>query len=133
MADNFAVQEVFKFVNNDQKDEGRQGFLRRNRDPDADGLAPPVTIVTPPSHGNANPQTDGSVLYVPYDQYVGPDSFVYRICDTRGGCATALIVGLDPQVLSIDLERSGYWTNHVYDVFRPTARTEIADRWPYCV
>jgi len=43
-----------------------------------------------------------------------------------GGCATALIVSLDPQVLSIDLERSGYWTNHVYDVYRPTARTEIA-------
>jgi hydroxymethylglutaryl-CoA synthase len=44
-----------------------------------------------------------------------------------GGCATALIVSLDPQVLSIDLDRSGYWTNHVYDVFRPTASAEIAD------
>ena len=65
--------------------------LGNDRDPDPDGLAPPVTIVTPPSHGNANPQTDGSVLYVPYDQYVGPDSFVYRICDTRGGCATAVV------------------------------------------
>jgi len=44
-----------------------------------------------------------------------------------GGCAVAFVVSLDPQVLSIDLDRSGYWTNHVYDVFRPTARTEIAD------
>src|SRR5204863_6780900 len=65
--------------------------LGNDRDPDPDGLAPPVTIVTSPAHGNANAQSDGSVLYVPYDQYVGPDSFVYRICDTRGGCATALV------------------------------------------
>ena len=34
--DDLRVQEVFEFVNNDQKDEGCQGFLRRNRDPDAD-------------------------------------------------------------------------------------------------
>ena len=31
--------------------------LANDRDPDPDGLAPPVTIVTPPTHGNANPQS----------------------------------------------------------------------------
>lgn len=65
--------------------------LANDNDPDPDGLAPPVTIVSAPAHGNANPQSSGSVLYVPNDQYLGPDSFVYRVCDTRGGCATATV------------------------------------------
>jgi hydroxymethylglutaryl-CoA synthase len=44
-----------------------------------------------------------------------------------GGCAVAFLVSLDPQVLSIELDNAGYWTNHVYDVFRPTALAETGD------
>ena len=44
-----------------------------------------------------------------------------------GGCAVALVVGADPQILVLDPERSGYWTHEVADVFRPTARAEIGD------
>ena len=44
-----------------------------------------------------------------------------------GGCAAAFLVGLDPQVLEIEIDKAGYWTNHVYDVFRPTALAETGD------
>lgn len=42
-----------------------------------------------------------------------------------GGGAVALLVGRDPQVLEIDLERAGYWTHEIADTFRPTATAEV--------
>jgi HD-GYP domain-containing protein (c-di-GMP phosphodiesterase class II) len=65
--------------------------LGNDVDPDSNGLVVPVSLAVVPAHGNANPQSSGTVLYVPYDQYVGPDSFVYRVCDTRGACVTASV------------------------------------------
>ncbi len=44
-----------------------------------------------------------------------------------GGCAVAFLVSLDPQVLEIEIDKAGFWTNHVYDVFRPTALAETGD------
>lgn len=44
-----------------------------------------------------------------------------------GGCAVAFIVSNNPEVLSIEINNAGYWTNHVYDVFRPTAVAETGD------
>lgn len=46
---------------------------------------------------------------------------------TGGGCAAAFLVSLDPQVLEIEIDNAGYWTNHVYDVFRPTGLAETGD------
>lgn len=44
-----------------------------------------------------------------------------------GGCAVAMLVGSNPQILDIDLERTGYWTEEIADTFRPTARAEVID------
>jgi hypothetical protein len=65
--------------------------LSNDVDPDPDGLVVPVSIAVAPTHGNANPQSGGTVLYVPNDQYTGLDSFVYRVCDNRGACVTASV------------------------------------------
>ncbi len=65
-------------------------------DPDGDNLTIP-TIVTPPSHGSANVNPDGTVTYVPTPGYVGTDTFTYVICDTlaaqlpRPLCDTATV------------------------------------------
>src|SRR5262249_13194626 len=42
-----------------------------------------------------------------------------------GGCAAAMLVSDDPQVLEIDLTKAGYWTDEIYDTHRPTAMHEI--------
>jgi len=44
-----------------------------------------------------------------------------------GGCAAAMLVGGNAEVLALDLERAGYWTHEVADTFRPTSRVETGD------
>ncbi len=54
-------------------------------DQDSDGLnLASVVIVKHPSHGQAIPQSDGTVLYVPNPDFTGNDSFTYRISDQLG-------------------------------------------------
>jgi len=40
-----------------------------------------VTVTTAPAHGTAVVNANGGVTYTPANNYSGPDSFVYRICD----------------------------------------------------
>jgi hydroxymethylglutaryl-CoA synthase len=42
-----------------------------------------------------------------------------------GGCAAAMLISDDPQVLEIDLARAGYWTDEISDTHRPTSMHEI--------
>lgn len=44
---------------------------------------------------------------------------------TGGGCAVAMLVSQNPEILALDLNRVGYWTNEISDTFRPTTTTEI--------
>ena len=62
-------------------------------DSDPDGTLNPssVTIAAAPAHGSANPTPDGLIIYTPTGNYVGPDQFTYRVCNTdpTPECATA--------------------------------------------
>ncbi len=52
-----------------------------------------VDIITPPNHGTAQPFPDGTINYVPVDDYCNeavPDSFTYSICNPVG-CDTATV------------------------------------------
>jgi|GEM_PF-2282194 len=59
----------------------------------------PVTIVTPPAHGTAtvndngtpNDPTDDFIQYTPDNNYKGTDSLVYQICDASSNCATGIV------------------------------------------
>jgi uncharacterized repeat protein (TIGR01451 family) len=50
-----------------------------------------VTITTPPTHGTATVNPDGSVHYTPAPDYNGPDSFGYTVTDGDGQTATATV------------------------------------------
>ncbi|TKG84631.1 tandem-95 repeat protein, partial [Puteibacter caeruleilacunae] len=39
-----------------------------------------------PLHGTVVLELDGSYIYTPDADYVGPDSFTYKLCDTDGSC-----------------------------------------------
>lgn len=41
-----------------------------------------------------------------------------------GGGAVAMLVGADPAVLEIDVDKAGYWTHEISDAFRPTSTLE---------
>ena len=44
-----------------------------------------AALVTGPTHGTFNFNDDGSFSYAPLTNYVGPDSFTYRVVDDLGG------------------------------------------------
>ncbi len=52
-----------------------------------------ASILVQPANGSitigAVPLCD--VIYTPNAEYSGPDSFVYQVCDTDGGCGTAVV------------------------------------------
>ncbi len=58
------------------------------------------------------------------DQAVSTHSPEYIL----GGGAVAAIVGDEPAVLELELERAGYWTQEIADTFRPTSRDEEGDQ-----
>ncbi|MDD5263751.1 MAG: Ig-like domain-containing protein [Candidatus Bipolaricaulis sp.] len=75
-------------------------------DPDDDDLT--FAVVTGPAHGalvGFDPAT-GTVTYVPEDEYSGPDSFTFSVCDPSGACDTGTVtiaVTLDEdQVTAVD-------------------------------
>jgi uncharacterized repeat protein (TIGR01451 family)/gliding motility-associated-like protein len=63
-------------------------------DYDEDGNLSPtsVTIVTAPLHGATSVNAiTGAVTYTPNTGYYGPDSYVYRVCDTDNACVQATV------------------------------------------
>jgi len=43
-----------------------------------------VQVVTSPAHGTATVNSDGTVTYTPANNYIGSDSFTYKVQDTYG-------------------------------------------------
>jgi len=42
-----------------------------------------------------------------------------------GAAATAMIVSAEPDVLEIELDKTGYWTSEIFDTYRPTSQKEV--------
>lgn len=63
--------------------------LANDTDPDGDTLT--AFVVTQPSHGSLNLNTNGNFTYQPNQGYVGTDSFIYQARDGRGGTANATV------------------------------------------
>lgn len=67
------------------------GVMANDSDPEGDHIS--VTrIVTPTAHGTSGLGFYvGSFSYTPAYGYVGPDSFVYELCNSHGLCSTATV------------------------------------------
>lgn len=82
--------------------------LANDMDPD-DNLDPSsLSIYKAPTHGTATPNPDGTVFYLPNEDFFGNDSFIYQICDTEGACAQAevslwVIAGNGPPIANDDV------------------------------
>lgn len=90
-------------------------------DTDADGNMLTATVLTQPKHGTLTMTADGTFTYAPGAQYVGNDTFSYRICDngTPSLCDTASVVitvratpvlGLAKAVSDVRKELDGSYT-----------------------
>jgi uncharacterized delta-60 repeat protein len=59
-------------------------------DPDGDLLT--VTLMSSPTHGTLELAPYGSFVYTPHPEYVGPDSFMYKVTDTDGAFDTGSVL-----------------------------------------
>ena len=50
-----------------------------------------LTIAQPPAHGTATVLPNSKVVYQSANDFVGVDTFVYRVCDVGGGCSTGTV------------------------------------------
>ena len=63
--------------------------LSNDSDPDSDTLTTTGIVNIVPSDGTATLKADGTIDYTPNANFIGQDSFVYRISDGNGGMDTA--------------------------------------------
>jgi hypothetical protein len=71
------------------------------------GLSLEIIPGSHPQHGSATAQPDGTILYTPVPDFVGPDNFQYKICNTGTSpeqCdqATVFIQVEEPLTVAID-------------------------------
>ncbi|MEV0896771.1 Ig-like domain-containing protein [Actinoplanes sp. NPDC049802] len=65
--------------------------LGNDSDPDGPASALTATIGTPPGHGTAIVEADGTVTYTPALGWAGDDTFTYVLADADGGTRTATV------------------------------------------
>lgn len=88
-------------VNDGPRAAGEFALARKNtplpikvlaNDTDPDGGALRVAAIgSPPAHGRANIDADGTITYTPETDYVGPDSFSYAASDEAGARSSATV------------------------------------------
>jgi len=61
-------------------------ILLNDTDAEGDIDSSTVWIMTPPEHGSLSVNPSGTVTYKPFDNYLGPDTFTYRVCDNGLPC-----------------------------------------------
>lgn len=62
-----------------------------DEDPEGFALAVTTTPITPPTNGSVTIQANGDFSYIPDNNFIGVDSFVYQITDPSGLTATATV------------------------------------------
>ncbi|GFZ33597.1 hypothetical protein CSC2_41230 [Clostridium zeae] len=62
-----------------------------SNDTDAENNTLNITSITEPEHGTAVINSNGTIKYIPDENYHGPDSFTYTINDGQGGSATGTV------------------------------------------
>jgi gliding motility-associated-like protein len=87
----FAVWDKFEVTGITQLE-----VLLNDYDPDGDEINPAsITIVDggEPINGETRVNADGTITYIPEQGYTGPDSLIYRVCDTNPdtACDTAIV------------------------------------------
>ncbi|MFY9151922.1 MAG: tandem-95 repeat protein [Prolixibacteraceae bacterium] len=68
-------------------------LLENDSDSEGDLLTISTIPVIEPLHGTLTIYADGTFVYNPFPNYLGPDNFTYRVCDdgTPSNCSTATV------------------------------------------
>jgi hypothetical protein len=91
----------------------RSNLLNNDSDPDGDSIAIATTPVTTVSNGTLTINSDGSFVYMPNNNFVGKDSFSYRVCD-NGSPITCDTVSVSILVLASNRQNDLYATDDAF-------------------
>jgi len=69
--------------------------LSNDNDPDGELDPASVTVTTPPLHGEAVANADGTITYTPSPGFRGSDAFGYTVADTEGAVSNEATVRID--------------------------------------
>ncbi|MBW8333868.1 MAG: tandem-95 repeat protein, partial [Prolixibacteraceae bacterium] len=93
------------------------------------------TLVTPPSNGSVFLNPDGSYTYTPNINFVGTDSFTYKLCDADGDCDDAKVtIEVEDMLLPNQiLTPNGDGTNDTFIIegidLYPNNKLTLFNRW----
>ncbi|MDH3308253.1 MAG: Ig-like domain-containing protein, partial [Acidimicrobiia bacterium] len=90
-------------------------------DPDGNLSWATLSVIDGPDNGTLTLHGSGSVTYAPAQDYNGPDSFTYQVCDTTGLCDTAtvsisVVAVPDPPVANGDSVKTNEGTQATWNV-----------------
>ena len=99
-------------------EDERHGLLHHAYDTEGDELKVVTDPVTPPEHGSIQLQTDGSFTYTPHNaEYVGTDSFEYKVVDEYGAESDEATVSIDVAGAAMISGAYGNVTDKTIDVW----------------
>jgi uncharacterized repeat protein (TIGR01451 family) len=98
-----AEDDTYTVISNNPLTVAAPGLLGNDHDANSDPLT--ATLLTPPNHGLAVVQSDGSFSYTPALNYLGPDSFRYVASD--GTLTDTATVTLNVRPLPCQVESNG--------------------------
>ena len=97
-----ASGEAFSMLANETLLVNAPGVLTNDSDPD--GHAIHATLVAEPLHGTLTLEADGSFTYEPEANFIGSDSFAYRVVDEHGSPSSVAVSSI---LISQDDSNSG--------------------------
>ena len=65
--------------------------LTNDADPNGDFLMVTLTPIQEPQHGTVSFSDNGTLVYIPYPDFFGTDTFIYQVCDNAAQCDTATV------------------------------------------
>ncbi|MDT0644872.1 tandem-95 repeat protein [Zunongwangia sp. F363] len=98
-----ANDDYYEIFHNQTLMVSAPGILANDTDADGDNLT--ASLQNGPSFGTVSLNADGSFIYVPQEDYTGPDSFTYIASDGEGNSGPAVVnieVKYDPPVARND-------------------------------
>ena len=85
----------------------------QSNDNDSDGTIIGQTIITQPQHGTLSSNANGTITYLPTNNYLGADSFTYTVVDNQNTTSNVATVNI---TITADLDTDGDGQNNSIDL-----------------
>ncbi|WP_413699230.1 Ig-like domain-containing protein [Psychromonas sp. KJ10-10] len=96
------VTDPTSIITTDESTPIQIDILANDSDPDGDIDESSVVIESQPANGHVTVNTDGTVVYVPNDDFSGVDSFTYTVLDETGNISNTATVQVNVTGVAFD-------------------------------